>query len=122
MESLMFNSWVQWFLYGISALVCFWAWERMFFWVKQKDIKVMVRILGAVLLFTPAPLDVDSFNPDPANYAPAFIVILFRTLLENNSSILDAVIYMLGALFIGLILMSLLSLYNFLRAKFRIQN
>lgn len=118
----MFDGFTQWLLYGVSALACFWAWDKMFFWIQQKDMKAMIRILGAVLLFTPAPLDMDSLNVGPANYAPAFIIILFRTLLENNSSILDAVIYMLGGLFIGLILMSLLSLYNFLRAKFSPQN
>ncbi len=112
MESLMFDSAIQWFFYALSALACFWAWEKMFFWVVQKDMKVIVRIFGAVLLFTPAPLDVEA-----SSYAPAFIVILFRTLLENNTSILDAVIYMLAGLFIGLILMSILSLFNFIRAK-----
>jgi signal transduction histidine kinase len=113
MESLMFDGLTQWLLYAVSALACFWAWDRMFFWVSQKDLKAFVRILGAVLLFTPAPLDVEANQ-----HAPAFIVILFRTFLENNASIYDAVIYMLAGLFIGLILMSVLSLINFLRAKF----
>ena len=117
MESLMFDGVMQWLAYAVSALACFWAWEKLFFWVEQKDFKAIVRILGAVLLFTPAPLAVDS-----TNYAPAFIVILFRTFLESNSPILDAVICMLAGLFIGLILMSLLSLFNFLRAKFSPQN
>jgi hypothetical protein len=117
MESLMFDNMIQWLAYGASALACFWAWEKMFFWVVQKDLKAIVRILGAVLLFTPAPLAVES-----SNYAPAFIVILFRTFLENNAPILDAVIYMLVGLFAGLVLMSLLSLFNFLRDKFSPQN
>jgi signal transduction histidine kinase len=117
MESLMFDVIMQWLLYAVSALVCFWAWDKMFFWLTQKDLKAIVRILGAVLLFTPAPLDLDS-----PHYAPAFIVILFRTFLENNAPVLDAVIYMLVGLFIGLILMSLLSLFNFIRAKFSPQN
>jgi hypothetical protein len=113
MESLMFDEVMQWSAYAVSALVCFWAWEKMFFWLVQKDIKAIVRILGAVLLFTPAPLTVAS-----SNFAPAFVVILFRTFLENDAPILDAVIFMLVGLFIGLFLMSLLSLFNFLRAKF----
>ena len=78
MESLMFNEWAQWLVDGISALICFWAWEKMFFWIKQKDLKAIVRILGAVLLFTPAPIAVDS-----THYAPAFIVMIFRKFLEN---------------------------------------
>lgn len=113
MESLMFDGLTQWLVYALSALACFWAWDRMFFWIRQKDAKAFVRILGAVLLFTPAPMDADA-----TNHAPAFIVILFRTFLENNAPIFDALIYMLGGLFLGLILMSLLSLVNFLRAKF----
>jgi hypothetical protein len=117
MESLMFNEWAQWLVYGISALICFWAWEKMFFWIKQKDLKAIVRILGAVLLFTPAPIAVDS-----THYAPAFIVIIFRKFLENNAPILDAVMFMLVGLLAGLVLMSFLSLFNFLRAKFFPQN
>ena len=117
MESLMFDEWVQWLVYGISALICFWAWEKMFFWVKQKDLKAIVRILGAALLFTPAPIAVDS-----SNYAPAFIVIIFRKFLENNAPIWDAIMYMLVGLLIGLVLMSLLSLLTFLRARFFPQN
>ena len=116
MESLMFDGLTQWLVYAVAALACFWAWEKMFFWINQKDFKAVVRILGAVLLFTPAPL-----GGEEGGYAPAFIVILFRTFLENNTSTLDAVIFMLSGLFIGLILMSLLSLFNFLRAKFSSQ-
>lgn len=123
MESLMFTGLFQWALYGISALACFWAWDKMFFWIQQKDMKALVRILGAVLLFTPAPLDplqAESgiFTGEVSNYAPAFIVILFRGLLENDTPFLDAVICMLVGLFFGLILMSILSLFNFLRSKF----
>jgi len=117
MESLMFDNFIQWLAYAASALACFWAWEKMFFWVVQKDMKAIIRILGAVLLFTPAPLSIES-----SDYAPAFIVILFRTFLENDAPVLDAVIYMLAGLFLGLILMSFLSLFNFLRAKFSPQN
>jgi len=122
MEGIMFDGAMQWVLYFFCALVCFWAWDKMFFWLQQKDMKAIVRILGVVLLFTPAPLDGDVLVAESANYAPAFIVIIFRSFLETNASILDAVIYMLAGLFIGLILMSLLSLFNFLRAKISPQN
>jgi hypothetical protein len=127
MESLMFTGLSQWVLYGISALACFWAWDKMFFWIQQKDMKAFVRIIGAVLLFTPAPLDPllaesGMFNGEVSNYAPAFIVIIFRGLLENDAPFLDAVIFMLAGLCIGLILMSLLSLFNFLRTKFFTQD
>lgn len=113
MESLMFDVFVQWLAYGLSALACFWAWEKLFFWIKQKDLKIIIRILGAALLFTPAPLDIEG-----TDFAPAFIVIIFRTFLENDTSIFDAIIYMLAALCVGLILMSLLSLFAYLRAKY----
>ncbi len=127
MESLMFNGLMQWAVYGVSALACYWAWDKMFFWLVQKDLKSIVRILGAVLLFTPAPLDpiqaeAGFFNGEVSNYAPAFLVILFRGLLEKNASYLDAVICMLIGLIIGLVLMSLLSLFNFFRAKFKPQD
>lgn len=123
----MFNGLMQWAVYGVSALACYWAWDKMFFWLVQKDLKSIVRILGAVLLFTPAPLDpiqaeASLFNGEVSNYAPAFLVILFRGLLEKNASYLDAVICMLIGLIIGLVLMSLLSLFNFFRAKFKPQD
>ena len=127
MESLMFNGLTQWAVYGVSALACFWAWDKIFFWIVQKDLKAIIRILGAVLLFTPAPLDpqlaeTGVFNGEVSNYAPAFLIIIFRGLLENDSSFLDAIIYMLAGLILGLVLMSLLSLFNFLRAKFSPQD
>ena len=79
------------------------------------------------MLFTPAPLDpqlaeTGVFNGEVSNYAPAFLIIIFRGLLENDSSFLDAIIYMLAGLILGLVLMSLLSLFNFLRAKFSPQD
>lgn len=113
MEGLMFDVVAQWVAYAISALACFWAWDKMFFWITQKDLKSMLRIFGAALLFTPAPLEVGG-----GDFAPAFIVIIFRTFLENDTSIFDAVLCMLAALCIGLLLMALLSLFGFIRNKF----
>ncbi len=119
----MFDIRVQWLVYAVAALACFWAWDKMFFWISQKDLKAIIRILGAVLLFTPAPLEGDmALEGGLAGYAPAFIVIIFRTFLENNAPILDAVMYMLGALYVGLIVMSVLSLFSFLLARFFPQN
>lgn len=128
MESLMFLGAVQWIVYILSALACFWAWDKMFFWIVQKDLKAFVRIIGVVLLFTPAPLEsiavdlegvnVNSLMASDAHYAPAFIVILFRSLLEKNAEFLDAILFMLGGLLIGLVAMSLLSLINFFRSRF----
>lgn len=117
MESMIFEASIQWGVYILSAMVCFWAWDKMFFWVKNKDVKTLFRIFGAVLLFTPAPLlqtPVDlAFN----NYAPAFVVILFRTFLEKDAFVFDAVICMLIALCVCLLLMALMSFFQFLRAK-----
>lgn len=109
----MFDVRVQWLAYAISALLCFWAWDKMFFWIKQKDLKAIVRIMGVSLLFTPTPLEAGG-----SDYAPAFIVIIFRTFLENDAAIYDAVIYMLAVFCIGLVLMALLSFFNFLRNRF----
>ena len=118
MEGLIFDPRIQWLAYLVSAWACFWAWNKMFFWIKQKDIKAIFRILGAVLLFTPAPLDVAHIELAAGNYAPAFIVIIFRKFLEDDAIILDAVMCMLVAGFVGLILMAVLSLVNYVWAKF----
>lgn len=112
----MFDVRMQWLAYAVSALLCFWAWDKMFFWVKQKDLKAIFRIMGISLLFTPVPLEAGG-----SDYAPAFIVIIFRTFLENDTAIFDAIIYMLAVLCIGLVLMALLSLFGFVRNRFSSQ-
>jgi hypothetical protein len=118
MESLMFDPRAQWVVYSISALLCFWAWNKMFFWIKHKDLKSIFSILGAVLLFTPAPFDITQTDLEAGNYAPAFVVILFRKFLEKDAVIIDAVLYMTIALCIGLIVISLWSMLKYLRTKF----
>ena len=117
MESIIFEASVQWRLYFVSALVCLWAWDKMFFWIKQKDVKTLFRILGAVLLFTPAPIVPAPVELAFDNFAPAFVVIIFRAFLEKDAVVFDAVICMLIALCVCLILMALMSLFQFLRAK-----
>lgn len=117
MESLMFSTLVQWLVYLVSACACYWAWNKMFFWLKQKDALIISRLFGAVLLFTPAPL-VQGGN----EYAPAFITIIFRGLLEKNANVFDPVIWMLSALFGGFIIVALWSLVTFLHSKLSAQN
>lgn len=113
MEGLIFDYGVQWGVYLVAAAGCLWAWDRLFYWVTKKDARVILRLLGVVLFFTPVPLGDGSDQ-----HAPAFVVVLFRSLLEKNSSPIDGLIWMAGGLFAGFVALSLWSLVKFLRARF----
>lgn len=113
MESLMFNNLVQWIVYLLAAAGCYWGWNKMFFWLKQKDALIISRLFGAVIFFTPAPL-----SGAGDGYAPAFIVVLFRAFLERNADVLEPVIWLLAALVGGFLIVSAWALIQFLRQKF----
>ena len=108
----MFDASVQWLCYLSSASICLWAWDRMFFFVSNGQIRILLRVLGLVLLFTPMPTDVSANE-----YSPAFIVVLFRAFLENDPNYFDGIVWMLVALFLSLLLLSLLSLLKLLLQK-----
>lgn len=47
----MFNTLVQWCVYLLAAAGCYWGWNKMFFWLKQKDALIISRLVGAVIFF-----------------------------------------------------------------------
>ena len=73
---------------------------------------IITRLIGAVIFFTPAPLTAAD------QYAPAFIVVLFRAFLEKNADVFEPVIWLLAALVGGFLIVSFFSLVNFIRQKY----
>ena len=46
-----------WLIYAVFAAVGYWCWQGLFFWLKRdSDLRRFFHMLGAVLLFTPAPI------------------------------------------------------------------
>ena len=117
MEGMMFDSLAQWLLYCLGALGCYWAWVKIFFWLSNRDGKYFVRLLGAVLFFTPVPV---SLVDD--RLAPAWIALLFRAFLEQGGDVFTPIIWLLAALMGGLLALSAYTLAVFLKSRYFTQN
>lgn len=107
-----------WVAYLISATVGYWCWNRMFFWLEQDgDTRRFLRMTGAVLLFTPAPIT------DGANYfAPALIVVPFTAIGEGADAALYALSWLLAALCIGVLILGVRQLLLWLQSRLRTEN
>ena len=76
MESLNDNLFF-WTLYLLSGFVGFWCWGKMVFWVKTRGLFYhLYSAVGAVLIFTPAPVAGDL----PMQLAPGVIVLVFNVI------------------------------------------
>ncbi|MCT7359820.1 hypothetical protein [Thalassolituus pacificus] len=107
-----------WAAYLVSALVGYWCWNRMFFWLAQdSDVRRFLRMIGAVLLFTPAPIAQDS------NYfAPVLVVLPFTAINEGINAALYAVSWLLAALCLGVLVLGIRQLLLWLRSRLRTNN
>lgn len=103
---------IAWLVYLVAAVGCYWCWTKLFFWVKQNEVRLFVKLLGAILLFMPAPA-----TPGQEDYVPAFIIVAFRGLLDKDPSYIDAVIWMLSGLVLGMIIVGFYILYQSLVRK-----
>lgn len=79
MES-MIAYWPFWALYFAFALAGWWCWNQLFFFLaKTPALQRLIIILGAVMLFTPAP--VPHLND---HLAPAVFVVILRAMSGEN--------------------------------------
>lgn len=102
-----------WLIYLAFATVGYWCWQRMFFWLKQTDIKRLFLMLGAVLVYTPAPI-----APDSDYFAPAFIVLPFSLIISRSAETSYALNWLLGGLCAGGIMLTVAQLgYWLIRSK-----
>lgn len=102
-----------WAVYLVCALVGYWCWNRMFFWLDaDSDVRRFLRMIGAVLLFTPAPIAQDS------NYfAPVLVVLPFTAISEGVNAALYALNWLLAALCLGVLVLGMRQLLLWIRAR-----
>lgn len=92
-----------WAGYCLAAFAGLWCWDNLFFWLpRHSDLRRFFHMLGAVLLFTPAPIAQDS-----GYFAPAFVVIPFTTLGSSFADAMYALNWLLGGLCVGIIVLAL---------------
>lgn len=100
-----------WLAYFGFAVLGLWSWQRIFFLLfKHKDIRSLITVLGAALLFTPAPASVDS-----QHFSPAIFVLLMDVLSGVSPLQSPALIWLLAAACIGVFAVAIIALS--LRAK-----
>lgn len=92
-----------WLLYALFASVAFWCWRQMFYWLERgTDLRRFFHMLGAVLLFTPAPIsDGSEF------FAPAFVVFPFALLTNGLVPAMYSLNWFLGGLSIGAVVLGI---------------
>lgn len=85
----------------------------MFFWLDaDSDVRRFLRMIGAVLLFTPAPIAQDS------NYfAPVLVVLPFTAISEGVNAALYALNWLLAALCLGVLVLGMRQLLLWIRAR-----
>jgi len=102
-----------WLAYAVFAAIGYWCWEGLFFWLsRDSDIRRFLHMLGAVLIFTPAPVAAGS-----PYFAPAFIVLPFTALTSSMGEAMYAVTWFLGGLCTGLIILALRQLIHWLKNR-----
>ncbi len=92
-----------WALYLAFALVGYWCWNQLFFWLPaHSNWRRFLRVPGAVILFTPAPAAAGS-----AHIAPAIFVLLLN-LLEGQPVLTEpALLWLLAAFCLGLLVQAI---------------
>ena len=92
-----------WLLYLGFATLAFWCWRRMFFWLEaDSELRRFFHMLGAVLLYTPAPIEAGS-----EYFAPAFVVFPFTALTTGLADAMYALNWYLSALVTGALLLAI---------------
>ncbi|MFC3679844.1 hypothetical protein [Bacterioplanoides pacificum] len=104
---------IFWLMYLVCAAVGYWCWQRLFFWMKPgSDVRRFFYMLGAVLLFTPAPIE-----PDSMYFAPAMIVYPFTLLTTTAEAAMYAANWFLAGLVVGAIVLALIQMTRFVQNR-----
>lgn len=81
-----------WLAYCAFALLGLWCWNKLFFMLPKKgDLRTLSTIVGAVVLFTPAPISADS-----SHFAPAVFVLILDILSGIEAAQSQAVLWLLA--------------------------
>lgn len=104
-----------WLAYLIFALVAYWCWSQMFFWLRKgSDIRQLMNLLGAVLIFSPAPIEQGS-----SYFAPAFVIVPFVAIGEGFEQAQYAITWWVAALCLGAIVLTLRQLQRWLTRRWQ---
>jgi hypothetical protein len=102
-----------WLLYLVSALVAYWCWGKLLFWVKTPGVGYyLFSLIGAVLIFTPVPIEQGSMY-----WAPGFLVVAFTFLISGPESINYCIPWFAAALAIGAVVLGVGLLVSLIRMK-----
>lgn len=97
-----------WLAYLGFAVLGLWCWQQLFFlFFKHRDIRSLVTVFGAALLFTPAPTTAESLH-----FAPAVFVLLLDALSGVAFANSPAVLWLLSATCLGVFVVALYRLFN----------
>lgn len=88
-----------WFVYGVAAAVSIWLVLTGTGWIKQLEIRWLLRALVAALLFTPVKVD-----PELSYVAPAFIAVLLDAVVISSEAGLERLKPLVASIVAGFIL------------------
>jgi len=93
-----------WVIYLVCAVLLMWTWFKLTDPMEPGDLKQYVRLIPAVLLFTPAV--------NGESLAPAVIVTLGELLTQGVKAAMMGIVPLLGALMLGAIILALYALFK----------
>lgn len=97
-----------WLAYFAFAMLGIWCWQKLFFMLPKKgDWRTLITIVGAVLLFTPAPTTAES-----QHLAPAVFVLLLDVLSGINPAQSQAILWLLGTACLAVFVVLLSKLFG----------
>lgn len=102
-----------WLAYFAFAVLGFWCWRRVFFMLSNKgDLFQLISIIGAALLFTPAPTSETS-----QHFAPAIFVLLLDSLSGVDPTKSKSIIWLLASVCLGVFVVLLSKLFKYQTKK-----
>lgn len=104
-----------WVVYLLAAVGMYYVVVKFTKYWRNQDLKNYLRMISAVVLFTPASHTLDGLD----SLAPAYIVMLGELFTNGVLAALDGVIPLLLALLLGAIALAIQALINSLVAKYK---
>lgn len=104
-----------WLVYIACAVLAYWSWKQLFFWLKpSSDLRQLCHLLGAVLVFAPAPIE-----PGSLYFAPAFVIVPFIAIGDSLEQAMYAITWWLAALCVGAVVLTLRHLQRWLSRRWQ---
>ncbi|GAA6134499.1 hypothetical protein NBRC116188_12880 [Oceaniserpentilla sp. 4NH20-0058] len=104
---------LTWVAYLVAALGMYYVVVKFTKYWRNEDLKNYLRMIGAVVLFTPASHAIDGIP----SIAPAFIVLLGELLTSGTKAAFQGLLPILFALLLGAIALTIQALFKASSAK-----